>query len=153
MSQVEAQPHYDSLDHQQPISSGDDVPRGQIFEENEYGEMKPSATSQPPRDIDGNPIQTGQLASGTVFSENEYGEIREADSTSDKTATIQNPRENLVPNDSMASVNFGKDTEEKSEAFRSNQVYPENRFGELGRADTQSDEGHKVGTADRVKGK
>ena len=31
---------------------------------------------------------------------------------------------------------FGKDTLERSAAFRSDEIYPENRFGELGRADT-----------------
>lgn len=146
MSQFEAPPHYDSVDLQNHKSSVD-IPRGQIFEENEYGEMEPSSTSQPPRDIHGNPIQMGQLPPGTAFSEDEYGEIREAD----VNTSAQDPHKKFVPEDSTRSTDFGENTGARSEAFRSSEVYPENRFGELGRADTMYED-QNVGTADKVKG-
>ena len=34
---------------------------------------------------------------------------------------------------------FGQDTQQKSEQYRSDELYPENRFGELGRTDSNSD--------------
>ena len=121
------------------------MPRGQIFEENEYGEMKPSENNNMARDLDGNPLQPAHIPRGVVYNENEFGEIDEGHQN-----TIQeNPRESLG---TAHSSDFGADTEQRSEAFRSEQVYPENRFGELGRADT-SVETPKPSTSDKVKGK
>lgn len=151
MSHVELPPDYESI-NQQPQLRGSaepapapDGPRGQIFEEDEYGEMKPSQTGQIPKDLDGNPVQSAHLPRGTVFSENEYGEMSEGD----RNATGESRSANI---NSISPGNFGKDTQGKSEEFRSDQVYPENRFGELGKADTQSEGMSKPSAADKVKG-
>lgn len=50
---------------------------------------------------------------------------------------------------STGGEGFGANTNENSEAFRSDETYPENRFGELGRADTFEEEPRK---RDRILG-
>lgn len=73
------------------------------------------------------------------FVENKYGEIHRAGTDPE-----------LLGADLNTSSNFGRDTPQKAKEFHSNETYPENRFGELGRADTfADDEGH---LSDKLKG-
>jgi len=74
---------------------------------------------------------------GATYEENMYGEME--------------------PSSERAGGGFGADTMDKSSEYRSDETYSENRFGELGRADTFNEEPRKrdrlLGTAVQVIGK
>ena len=123
---------------------------GQIYEENEYGEMKPSQTSTVPTGIDGAPLTTGQVPRGVVYNENEYGEIDEGGKGSESNPFFKENSESRILASRTDSNGFGTDTQKRSEAFNSDEIYPENRFGEIGRADTIDQ--NLPSTTDRLKG-
>jgi len=119
-----------------PPPSIDSGELGQIFQENEYGEIKP-AQSNVVRD------PSVQRPVNEDFIENEHGEIH---------------RVGTDPDRSSSSQNFGIDTPQKAREYRSDETYSENRYGELGRADTYVDDhshlSDKVrGTAEQLFGK
>lgn len=122
-------PQYDSVNA--PTTSAGNQP--DIFEENQYGEMRP-AESNVVRD----PSAQGPVQDD--FAENQYGEIHRSGTDPER----------LPPNTSSSSQNFGRDTPERSKEFRSGETYAENRYGELGRADTYVDD--QVHMSDKVKG-
>jgi len=81
---------------------------------------------------------------GTLYEENQYGEIDPQKPSDDSTTSH--------------SKGFGEDTTARAEEFRSDEVYGENRYGELGRADTYRAEGPHLsdkikGTAEQIAGK
>lgn len=75
------------------------------------------------------------------FVENKYGEIH-------RTGTDP---ELLGADLSSSSRDFGSNTPQKSKEYHSDETYAENRFGELGRADTYLEEEGNM--ADKVRGK
>lgn len=106
------------------------------YEENEYGEMQPTQSD----------AVRARIPSGTTFQENEYGEIHRAETDPDLTDNAQNVTATSEPK----SDHFGEDTTEKAIEYRSDDVYAENRYGELGRADTYY--GSSANLSDKIKG-
>ena len=74
-----------------------------------------------------------------VYSENQFGEM--------ETPPVDGQTQSELNEDE-----FGHNTAAKAEQYRSDQIYPENRFGELGRADTFTDEHHHSRLSDKIKG-
>ncbi|KLO12808.1 hypothetical protein SCHPADRAFT_928957, partial [Schizopora paradoxa] len=100
--------------------------------------QNPFQDSNAPQSLSSQEPSTAETPGGAVYEENKYGEMQ--------------------PSTGRASGDgFGANTNENSEAFRSDETYPENRFGELGRADTFEEEPRKrdrlLGTAEQVIGK
>jgi len=112
------------------------------YEENEYGEMQPTKPD----------AIRARIPSGTTFQENEYGEIHRAEMDPDLTDSAQTVSATSGAEGSTEprSDHFGEDTTEKAIEYRSDDVYAENRYGELGRADTYY--GNSVNLSDKIKG-
>lgn len=78
------------------------------------------------------------------FTENQYGEIHRAGTDPELLGAD-------LSSSSSSSRDFGSNTPQKAKEYHSSETYPENRFGELGRADTfVEDDGNMT---DKVKGK
>ncbi|KAL5530634.1 hypothetical protein ACEPAF_6892 [Sanghuangporus sanghuang] len=116
-------------------------PSNSIFEENEFGEMRAVDTGD---DSNSLPEQKLPAPSNTVYSEDQYGELHREETDPDLL------RRQLHPVD-YHDDEFGRDMGERATALGPNETYPENRFGELGRADTFTPHEHTHLT-DKLKG-
>jgi len=96
----------------------------------------PFNDSNAPQDLNS---QGDEAPQNTTYDENMYGEMK--------------------PSSERTGSGFGEDTKDKSSAYRSDEIYSENRFGELGRADTFDEDSEPrkrdklLGTAEQVIGK
>ncbi|THH05124.1 hypothetical protein EW145_g5024 [Phellinidium pouzarii] len=95
-------------------------------------------------------------ASNAIFEENKYGELSSGENADTVPASAFLPDTKSAGNSNSdvehpsGSHRFGEGTQDKAEEYRSDQTYPENRFGELGRADTYiNDQPH---LSDKIKG-
>ncbi|KAL5527294.1 hypothetical protein ACEPAG_6085 [Sanghuangporus baumii] len=113
-------------DEASTISESGARPSNSIFKENKFGEMRPVDTGN---DFDSLPQQKLPTPSKTVYSENQYGELHREETDPDLI------RQQLHPVD-YSGDGFGRDTRKPATALGPDKTYPENRFGELGRADT-----------------
>jgi len=105
------------------------------------------------RGREGNPSVN---APNEVFRENEFGEIHRSSTDPDlpvDDAAVAKGAPNGAHN------HFAEDTATKAQQYQSDEVYEENRFGEIGRADTFQEHEHShlseklKDTAGRLMGK
>ena len=97
------------------------------YEENEYGEM----------DVKQSDDTRTRMPTDAIYRENEYGEIHRAETDPNFDRKSGDTTSESASNALESEPNhFGEDTLQKAKEYHSDEVYPENRFGELGRADT-----------------
>jgi len=158
---------------QRPVldSTPRDASANDIFPENKWGELGRQESNydshmnggthpngnpfEPPVETDGN-----QNAPNETFSENKWGELGRADSNVQEhfgNSTAAPPLIKMPRSDE-----FGEDTAERSQQWKSDKIYQENQFGEI-RSDStvveKAEDSHVPlksrlkGTAEQVLGK
>lgn len=144
-------------------------PANQIYEENEYGEMRPAIAqtsnvdTEPISDADSHPAGLVRVPSDVIYVENEFGEIRPEKVDREHhhhhlhlrnhrgSSRSRSRSRNSEQSGEVEENHFDEDTPQRSAELRPDGIYPENRFGELGRTDTIGD-GHTHLT-DKIKGR